>query len=50
MADEKKLFEVAQVSTASGPAVWNTETGKPMSIEEVLVEIMNDLKQIKKVL
>lgn len=44
----KHRFVVGQVATQLGPSVYDTEENKHLDIFEALVQIANDVREIKK--
>lgn len=46
---KEKKFELVQVATQHAPAIQSPE-GELLTIEEAIVEMANDLKEIKKLL
>ena len=46
--DEKKDFEVVEVATQTDIVIHDTTTNEQLSIAQALVEILNDVREIKK--
>lgn len=45
---EQPKYVLKEVATQTGLQIQNTETNEPMSVEQTMVLLLNEIEQIKK--